>query len=115
MNNGKKLTSRLMLVIFAMLLVVSGLITTKPVWAATPAEIPSQISMSLEGGAEEGKTAMSFSEIKGLTNNLGQAYGYGTGDESQFGGSKPPQSLVSTYEVTQRLQWPLPGTQRIFR
>ena len=35
--------------------------------AAAPAEIPSQISMSIGGGAEEGKTAMSFNWVTDLS------------------------------------------------
>ena len=55
-----------MLAIFAVLLAVSGLVTPMTTLAAAPAETPSQISMSIGGGAEEGKTAMSFNWVTDL-------------------------------------------------
>ena len=56
-----------MLAIFAVLLAVSGLVTPMTTLAAAPAETPSQISMSIGGGAEEGKTAMSFNWVTDLS------------------------------------------------
>ena len=47
----------------ALLIAVSGLITPKSSLAAAPAGIPSQIAMSIGGGAEAGKTAMGFNWV----------------------------------------------------
>ena len=56
-----------MLAIFAVLLCVSGIVTPPmTTLAAAPAETPSQISMSIGGGAGEGKTAMSFNWVTDL-------------------------------------------------
>ena len=63
MGRGKKSISKLILAILVVLIAVSGLVTPKTSLAAAPAEIPSQISMSIGGGAEEGKTAMSFNWV----------------------------------------------------
>ena len=63
MGRGKKSISKLILAILVVLLAVSGLVTPMTTLAAAPAETPSQISMSIGGGAEEGKTAMSFNWV----------------------------------------------------
>ena len=67
MSREKTLTSKLVSAILAVLLAVSGLVTVTPMTtlAAAPAGIPSQISMSIGGGAEAGKTAMSFNWVAG--------------------------------------------------
>ena len=45
----------------------SAIALNAPSLAAAPAETPSQISMSIGGGAEEGKTAMSFNWVTDLS------------------------------------------------
>ncbi|WP_130605119.1 S-layer homology domain-containing protein [Cohnella abietis] len=61
------------------LLAISGLatpMTVKTASAAAPAAIPSQIAISIAGGAEEGKSAMSFNWLTDLTvNNSVIVYG----------------------------------------
>ena len=47
----------------ALLIAVSGLITPKSSLAAAPAGVPSQIALSIGGGAEAGKTAMGFNWV----------------------------------------------------
>ena len=63
MTKKKKSISKLFSVILALLIAVSGLITPMSSLAAAPAGIPSQIAMSIGGGAEAGKTAMSFNWV----------------------------------------------------
>ena len=63
MGRGKKSISKLFLAILVVLLAVSGLVTPMTTLAAAPAKTPSQISMSIGGGAKEGKTAMSFNWV----------------------------------------------------
>ena len=66
-GRGKKSMSKLISAILAVLIAVSGLVTPMTSLAAAPAETPSQISMSIGGGAEEGKTAMSFNWVTDLS------------------------------------------------
>ena len=63
MTRKRKSISKLISVMLAVLIAVSGLVTPKPALAAAPADIPSQIAMSIGGGAEAGKTAMSFNWV----------------------------------------------------
>ena len=61
MNHVKKATSKITCVILAVLVTISGIVMpTNAALAAAPAEAPSQITMGLAGGAEPGKSAMSF-------------------------------------------------------
>ena len=55
--------------------------------AAAPAEIPSQISMSIGGGAEEGKTAMSFNWVTDLSVDVSEII-YGTSPNLENGMTK---------------------------
>ncbi|WP_230503491.1 metallophosphoesterase [Sutcliffiella rhizosphaerae] len=57
--------SKLISVFLVVLIAVSGLVTPMTTLAVAPAKTPSQISMSIGGGAEEGKTAMSFNWLMG--------------------------------------------------
>ena len=63
MTNKKKSISKLFSVMLVLLIAVSGLITPKSSLAAAPAGIPSQIALSIGGGAEAGKTAMGFNWV----------------------------------------------------
>ncbi|MDR7080142.1 putative phosphodiesterase [Neobacillus niacini] len=65
----KTSASKLFSVILAVLIAVSGLVTPKTALAAAPGGIPSQIAMSIGGGAEAGKAAMSFNWVTDPTVN----------------------------------------------
>jgi DNA repair exonuclease SbcCD nuclease subunit len=65
----KKTTSKLILAMLVALLAVSGLATPMTASAEAPAAIPSQITIGLAGGAETGKSAMSFNWVTDPTVN----------------------------------------------
>ncbi|MFJ7729137.1 metallophosphoesterase [Neobacillus sp. NPDC097160] len=72
MIRKKESKSKLISVLLAVLIAVAGLVTPRPASAATPAGIPSQIAMSIGGGAEAGKTAMSFNWVTDPTVNTSE-------------------------------------------
>ncbi|MFJ5714062.1 metallophosphoesterase [Neobacillus sp. NPDC093127] len=63
MTRKKESLSKLISVLLAVLLAFAGLVTPKPASAAAPAGIPSQIAISIGGGADSGKSAMSFNWV----------------------------------------------------
>ncbi|GBG06942.1 hypothetical protein PAT3040_01484 [Paenibacillus agaridevorans] len=63
MNQVKKAMSKITIVILAVLITISGIVTPNTASAAAPAGVPSQMTMGLAGGAEPGKSAMSFNWV----------------------------------------------------
>ncbi|MCD9024940.1 metallophosphoesterase [Cohnella silvisoli] len=57
------ITSKLTSAILALLIVISGLAIPRSAMAAAPAALPSQIAISIAGGAQAGKSAMSFNWV----------------------------------------------------
>lgn len=69
--------SKLVSIILAVLLAVSGLAAPMTALAAAPSAIPSQIAIHIAGGAEAGKSAMSFNWVTDPTVNHSEIV-YGT-------------------------------------
>ncbi|MBA9087186.1 putative phosphodiesterase [Fontibacillus solani] len=77
MYRTKKRRSRLLLTILVVFLAISGVATPMTASAAAPAAIPSQIALSLAGGADAGKSAMGFNWVTDPTVNNSEII-YGT-------------------------------------
>ncbi|MFD0681135.1 MULTISPECIES: metallophosphoesterase [unclassified Paenibacillus] len=75
--NREKQSSKLVLAILAVVLAISCIVPPMAALAVAPAAKPSQIAISLAGGAELGKSAMSFNWVTDPTVNTSEII-YGT-------------------------------------
>lgn len=83
----KKTTSNLFSVFLVMLIAISGLGTPMTALAAAPEALPSQIAISIAGGADAGKSAMGFNWVTDPAVNTSEII-YGTSPDLAGGVKK---------------------------